>query len=140
MSKEEAKPAEGGTSNGNHRQANGWFRPGNPGRPKGYPNGQNLVKRAIEAAEKKRASLKEPCACVTAFIKLTVASQDDLWERSCKTLDEHFARRAFLDDDVLVALERKRIPDVKADDDGGGRPLVVQVISYGSQPAQVSVG
>lgn len=112
----------------------GRFQPGNPGGKlkQGSRNIQGLLEEALKAAQKLRAQLHEPCSCVLPETSLWLVApsrhpketdgayqvrlqvyKDTLWERSCKTADQHFARRLFASDTVLIAFQKKRIPDLQ---------------------------
>lgn len=90
------------------------------GRPPGSLQLSGLLAQAIKAACARRNALKEPCACATG------ESREERWTRSCRTIDEHFARRAFLNDKVLIAFQNKRIPDLQHQT-GTGQPVSVHV-------------
>lgn len=110
--------------------------PGGPGRPKGSLGVTQLLDDAIQAAQQRRNQLQEPCSCATHLMSL-VATPEQLWAKSCRTLDEHFARRAFLNDKVLIAFQHKRIPDLQHQT-GDGHPVAVH-IHYGHEQARVQI-
>jgi hypothetical protein len=107
------------------------FRAGNPGRPKGTRNIQGVLNDAIKQAIRLRVKLHEPCACVLSLWQQVATPEEgrEIAARSCTTLDQHFARRAFVDDTVLNALQKKRIPDLQHQT-GDAKPSVVNVV-YG---------
>jgi len=120
------------------KQAHRWKKgqSGNPaGRVKGSRSNAGILNEAIQAAQKRRAELKEPCLCATAMLLL--GTPKDLWAKSCRTVDEHFARRAFLNDAVLTAFQKKRIPDLQQQT-GNVQPVAVH-IHYGHEQARVQV-
>lgn len=107
---------------------------GNPaGRRKGSKSIAGLLDAAIKAAQAKRATLKEPCACVASELVVLNASEEfreKLYAKSCQTLDAHFARRAWLNDTILVAFQKKRIPDLSHQT---GAPPTAITIAYGHE-------
>lgn len=111
------------------------FKPGQSGNPAGRPLGfktpQTLLNEAIAAAIKLRAKLKEPCSCVVA---LPGDDLDTLWDRSCKTIDEHYARQAFHDSAILNSFQKKRLPDLQHQT-GDSKPSVVMIRMGGDPPA-----
>lgn len=119
------------------RGPGGRFLPGHapksPGRGTGTRNVEGLLNDALKQAGRLRATLQEPCVCgredwIHANDALTKAA---IYARSCKTIDQHYARRAFLDDTVLNAFQKKRIPDLIRQT-GETPPTQVNVI-YGHQ-------
>ena len=91
-------------------------------RPKGSRGLNTLLEEAIRRSQRRRIALHEPCLCVKENPELPM----------CKTLDEHFTRRAFLDDSILIAVQRKRIPDL-THQTGQLPPTLVNVL-YGATP------
>ena len=94
----------------------GRFQPGNPGGKlrEGKRNIQGLLDEAIKSAQTLRNKLKEPCLCVRGMWMLASPERKPaIYKRSCRTIDQHFARRAFLDDTILSAFQKKRIPDLQ---------------------------
>ena len=103
--------------------AKGRFTTGNAGRPKGTRNIQGLLDEAIQQAQSLRAELQEPCSCVMEqWLLATPETRQVIYARSCKTLDQHFARRAFLNDTVLAAFQKKRIADLTPSKDDAVPP------------------
>lgn len=119
---------------------------------KGSRNIQGLLDDALHAAQKLRADLHEPCSCVLPETSLWLVApsryptdtdetyqarladyKDQLWERSCKTADQHFARRLFASDTVLIAFQKKRIPDLQHQT-GTPPPSIVNIV-YGHAAA-----
>ena len=81
------------------RGIDGRYIHGSPGRLKGSRNTAALLEDALRKVEKARTP-GSACLCVRAgFLP-------------CKTIDQHFATQAFLDNTVLIAFQRKRIPDL----------------------------
>jgi len=114
------------------------FQPGNPGGRPGRRNVQGLLDESIRAAQMLRNRLKEPCLCVRELWKAAKPERREaIFKRSCKTLDQHFARRAFLDDTILAAFQKKRIPDLQHQT-GEAPPVAVNIV-YGHQVPRVQV-
>lgn len=87
--------------------------PGGPGRPKGSLSASTLLQQALDAVEKDQKT----CKCQDQGLPV------------CKTIREHFAKRAFHDDKVLVAFMKKIEPDLIQDT--GSRPPTQINIIYG---------
>lgn len=151
-----AKTAETTASKSSINGAKSRFKPGNPGRPKGAKDIRGLLDDALKAAGKLRAQLHEPCSCVLPETSLWLVAptrlltdtdeiyqdkldsyKDVLWEKSCKTADQHFARRLYASDTVLIAFQKKRIPDLQHQI-GNQAPTQVN-ISYGYQGKKVQI-
>ncbi len=107
-----------------------WFKPGvsaNPGgRSKGSRNASSLLRDALKAVEKQRAKSapKTPCRC-------TIRGYP-----SCATLNQHFTNQAFLDNAVMIAYERKLVPDL-THETGERQPVNINVIYAGHGAVQV---
>lgn len=100
------------------RGPGGRFLPGqspySAGRPSGTRNVLGLLNDALKAVEQHRAKLDEPCSCVLdALAAASPKDQPAILKRACKTLDQHFANRAMMSDTVLIAFQKKRIPDLQ---------------------------
>ena len=116
------------------RGPDGRFLPGSSGRRPGIKNVGVVLNEAIKQAQKLRAELKEPCLCVMSqWLLAAPASRDAIYARSCRTLDQHYARRAFLDDTVLNAFQKKRIPDL-IHQTGQLPPTQVNIVYGHTQP------
>ena len=100
--------------------------------------------------------MHEPCSCVLPDTSLWLVAparlstdtdesyqarldvyKEELWKRSCKTADQHFARRLFASDTVLIAFQKKRIPDLQHQT-GDTKPIAINVI-YGHQAPRLQV-
>lgn len=94
---------------------------------------QGIIDKALRVAMRTRQQLYEPCSCVALHVpqNRTPETARYQWDRSCKSIDEHFARRAFMDDGVMIAFQKKRLPDLKGGEDLGSRPILIQIVNYG---------
>ena len=113
----------GATTPTKNKRGRGLGRPfskNNPGRPRYSRNWDSILDEALGKAGDTRQRLLEPCQCVGSILLVPPAGMDEtvyqrwLWDRSCRTIDEHYARMAFKDKDILRAFQNKRIPDLQA--------------------------
>ena len=99
------------------------FQPGNPGRKPGTRDVRSLLDEALKRAAKTRTRLQEPCACVSFLI----TDRAEAWALSCQDIDEHFARQAYRKHEVLVAFQKKRIPDLQHQT-GAAAPTQINIV------------
>ena len=105
------------------RDRKGRFALGGPGRQPGNPNRAGMLDKALRLVEKGRGRIKGACTCTLRYHQ----------KAACQTLDAHFARLAFFDPVVLIAVQKKRIPDLQHQT-GSASPSIVNVI-YGHKAA-----
>ena len=98
------------------------FKTGNPGRPFGTKNRSVMLENALKLVEKGRAKLDLPCTC-----SLKYKQADGLPMPACKTIDQHFAQLAMLDPQVLIAFQKKRIPDLQHQT-GDASPTTINIL------------
>lgn|SRR3990167_7218831 len=102
------------------------FQPGNPGRKSGTKNRAALLEEALKKVEAGRAKTNLPCTCSLKY---------DL--KPCKTLDQHFTQMAMLDPQILIAVQRKRIPDLQHQT--GAAPPVAINFFYGHHAPKTQI-